>query len=66
MKSFLGTLEPSKGIWEPKSDYFLVETLKYKCDLRPNCPTWAGSRVPRKDFMGASHQEAPYPIGWHQ
>ena len=44
----------------------MMETLKCKRDLRPNWPTWAGSMVPRQTFMGASHLEAPDPIGWHQ
>ena len=60
------TLDPSKGIWELKSDYSMMETLKCKRDLRPNWPTWAGSMVPRQTFMGASHLEAPDPMGWHQ
>ena len=59
-------LDSSRGIWELKSDYFMMETLKCKRDLRPNWPTWAGSRVPRQTFMGPSYLEAPDPIGWYQ
>ena len=36
------------------------------CNSSINWPTWAGYRVPRQTFMGASYLEAPDPIGWHQ